>query len=348
MSPNAVTSMAAVFERAGDVERGLRLREAAYRLDPQLPETRLGLGQALIVEGKERWAEGWRLVDESARRMNPPAYVTEVPEWDGGDIKQQKLFVYQEQGFGDAVLALRVVPLLSQRGVRVVLWVKNAIGELARSIGGYEVFLASETRPDPRAHGCAYAAPLLGLIRLLRLDRASLKHPPVLRAPDALVPAWRERFAALAGKRIGLAASGNENRADDWLRTIPAEALSPLSNLQGISWVNLAVDRRAESEGAIALLRMTDPTAQIGDYADTAALVQALDAVVAIDCSAAHIAASLGKPLWVLAPSFPDWRWQVADDTQPWWPTATVLRAEGPGIWTRAIARLAQELEARL
>jgi ADP-heptose:LPS heptosyltransferase len=93
---------------------------------------------------------------------------------------------------------------------------------------------------------------------------------------------------------------------------------------------------------------MSDPTPQIRDYADTAALVQALDAVVAIDCSAAHIAASLGKPVWVLTPTFPDWRWQVADDTQPWWPTATVLRAEGPGIWTQAIARLVQELRARL
>jgi len=347
LSPNAVMSMAVVFERAGDVERGLRLRETAYRLDSSLPETRLGLGQALVVAGGERWAEGWRLIDASVRRMNPPAYATEVPEWDGRDIGQQRLFVYQEQGFGDTVLALRFVPLLAQRGVRVVLWVKSALGELARSITGYELCLASETRPDPRAHGCTCAAPLLGLITLLRLDRAALKTPPLLHAPAARVLEWRNRLASLPGRRVGLAATGNENRADDWLRTIPTEALAPLSSLHGISWINLAVDRRAETESAVALLGMTDPTARLLDYAETAALIETLDVVVAIDCSVAHIAGSLGKSLWVLAPSFPDWRWQVDGDTRPWWPTATVLRADGPGIWTKAIARLVEELASR-
>jgi hypothetical protein len=90
---------------------------------------------------------------------------------------------------------------------------------------------------------------------------------------------------------------------------------------------------------------MHDLTAQIRDYGDTAAVASALDAVVAIDCSAAHIAASVGKPVWVLAPTFRDWRWQVGDDLRPWWPTVTLLRSEGPGIWARAIAQLKRDLE---
>jgi hypothetical protein len=300
----------------------------------------------LASEGGARWAEGWRLKEEAARKMNPPAYVSEVPEWDGRALGQLRLFVYQEQGFGDAALALRFIPLLAARGIRVVLWVKSAFADVARSISGYEELLASETRPDPRQHGCSYAAPLVGLIRPLRLDPAAIRHPPILRAPEELTEAWRQRLHALPpGKRVGLAAVGNQNRADDWLRTVPAEVLAPLAQLPGVSWVNLSVDRRAETDALIGLFKMQDLTPQIRNYGDTAALASALDAVVAIDCSAAHIAASIGKPVWVLAPTFRDWRWQVGSDLRPWWPTVTLLRAEGPGIWTRAIAQLKQELE---
>ena len=346
LSLNAVMWMASVLEQSGAYERAIPLRELAYRMNPSLPETQLNLGNMLAGEGGARWTEGWQLKEEAARKMNPPAYVSEVPEWDGRDLGQLRLFVYQEQGFGDAVLALRFVPLLAARGIRVVLWVKTALADVARSVSGYEELLASETRPDPRQHGCSYAAPLVGLVIPLRLDPAAIKSPPVLRAPDELAEAWHQRLSALApGKRIGLAAIGNENRADDWLRSIPAQALTPLAELRGVSWVNLSVDRRAETVALIGLLKMHDPTAEIRNYGDTAALAAALDAVVAIDCSAAHIAACVGKPVWVLAPTFRDWRWQVADDLRPWWPTVTLLRSEGPGIWARAIAQLKQELE---
>jgi tetratricopeptide (TPR) repeat protein len=346
LSLNAVMWMASVLEQSGAYERAIPLRELAYRMNPSLPETQLNLGNMLASEGGAHWTEGWRLKEEAARKINPPAYVSEVPEWDGRDLGQLRLFVYQEQGFGDAVLALRFIPLLAARGIRVVLWVKTALADVARSVSGYEEFLASETRPDPRQHGCSYAAPLAGLVRPLKLGPAAIRRPPVLRAPEEMAEAWRQRLSALPpGKRIGLAAIGNENRADDWLRTVPPEVLAPLAELPGVSWVNLSVDRRKETDALIGLFKMHDPTPQIRNYGDTAALASALDAVVAIDCSAAHVAACIGKPVWVLAPTFRDWRWQVADDLQPWWPTVTLLRAEGPGIWTRAIAQLKQDLE---
>jgi Flp pilus assembly protein TadD len=345
LSLNAVMWMASVFEQAGAYARAMALRELAYRMNPSMPEIQLNLGTMLVSEGGTRWSEGWRLKEAAARKMNPPAYVTEVPEWDGTDLGQQRLFVYQEQGFGDAALALRFIPLLAARGVRVVLWVKTAFADVARSVSGYEELLASETRPDPRQHGCSYAAPLVGLVRPLALDTTAIKNAPILRAPDELVKAWHERLDVLPGRRIGLAAVGNENRADDWLRTVPIDALAPLAELPGVSWVNLSVDRRPESDTVIDLFKMYNPTPQIRNYADTAALCSTLDAVVAIDCSAAHIAACVGRPVWVLVPTFRDWRWQVGADARPWWPTVTLLRSEGPGTWPSAIAQLRRELE---
>jgi hypothetical protein len=345
LSPNAALHMASIFGHAGDHQRAVRLREMAYRIDPALPEARMAMANSLIHEGGTRWAEGWRLWDETLRKLAPLNYATEVPEWNGEDLGGQRLLVYQELGFGDTVLGLRLIPLLAKRGVRVVLWVKSALAGLARSVPGYEELLASENRPDARAHGCTYCAPLLGLVRLLHLEPAALKNPPLLRAPEEASRVWRERLRSLAGKRIGLASAGNSGRADDWLRTIPAEALEPLFDLRGISWVNLSVDRRPETESAITLLKMADPTPEIRNFGDTAAIIDALDAVIAIDCSVAHVAASMGKPVWVLLPTFRDWRWQLADDTQAWWPKVTMLRAEAPGLWTQAIAQLGRDLE---
>jgi hypothetical protein len=82
----------------------------------------------------------------------------------------------------------------------------------------------------------------------------------------------------------------------------------------------------------------------VRSFADTAALIGELDAVIAVDSSVAHLALALGKKVWVLAPSMLDWRWQIGATLSPFWPNATVLRADGPGIWTKAVKRLVEEI----
>lgn len=345
VSPGLALMMSAYFWTVGNLEQAKKQAERAYALDPDAFGPWNNLGNALIAEGGERWHEGWKLCRAAWDKIHPHAYVTEVPRWNGEGLQGRRLLIYQEQGFGDALLALRFVPMLAERGIRVVLSVRAPIADLARSIGGYEEFHSSEFRPDPRALGCAVACPLLDLVHVLSLTRSDIKRPPILSVPEARRAIWRERLSALTGVRIGLALAGNSGRQDDWLRTLPSAALGPLTSLSGIAWVNLAVDKRAETDCAIDMLSMTDPTGELKDFTDTAAMIDALDAVIAIDCSAAHVAASLGKPVWVLAPSLLDWRWQIGDDLAPWWPTSHVFRAEAPGEWTKAMARLVEEIQ---
>jgi ADP-heptose:LPS heptosyltransferase len=125
---------------------------------------------------------------------------------------------------------------------------------------------------------------------------------------------------------------------------VPPQALRSLRACDGVRWVNLAVDRRPELDETIKLLDMADPTPGFSSFAETAAAIDQLDGVAAIDCSVAHIAAAMGKPVWVLAPSAIDWRWQIGADTKPWWPTATLLRCRAPGDWTHPVAALGAEL----
>jgi hypothetical protein len=122
--------------------------------------------------------------------------------------------------------------------------------------------------------------------------------------------------------------------------------LKPLAALAGISWVNLVVDARPDRDEVIRMFHMDNPMKEVTDFEDTAAIISELDAVIAIDSSTAHLAASLGKPEWVLAPPALDWRWQMGSDKSPWWPNVTLLRSPEPGVWDGVVRDLAEQVAA--
>jgi len=304
-------------------------------------------GSMRVAAGTGDWHENWRWMREAHRDIEPDHVVRQVPEWDGSPTGDRAVFVYQDQGYGDALIALRLVGALARRGVRFVPWVKPTIAGLARSAPGCEALVSSEALPDPREHGCALAIPMFGLVSALRLGPDDIAQGPVLRADPAATGAWRERLSALPGKRVGLALLGNPERHDDWVRSVMPAAAQPLAALRDrISWVNLSVDRRPERDLLIRQLSMTDPTAGLRTLDDTAALIDSLDAVVTIDSVVAHLAAALGKPTWVLVPTQLDWRWRMGERLSPWWPAVRALPASRPGDWAEPMARLSAALAA--
>jgi tetratricopeptide (TPR) repeat protein len=337
--------VANLVSTAGDLPNLLKFRQLAADLEPRLPMVQAYLAQAKLVNGYDDWRDCWSKMREGERYANLAAYASEVPAWTGEQIGSKKILVYQEQGLGDAILALRLIPMLARRGVRFDLWVNPALAGLASSVKGYENLIRSNTRPDARRLGCEYASTLFGLISALDADHAELiRHPTVLVPSPERMPAARARLRALPGQRIGLAYGGNPDRRDDWFRAVPPSALKPLAALEGISWISLVVDKRPDKAEVVEMFGMDDPTAEVNDFDDTAAIISELDAVIAIDASVAHLACSLGKPVWVLVPPMLDWRWQIGDDTKPWWPTATVLRSASMGQWDSVIEELARRL----
>ncbi len=337
--------LAVIFTWTGDLAEVLRFRAIVARQAPALPLVRSNLAHSQLNAGYDGWLDRWRAMREEESNANLGVYAREVPAWTGQRIGRKKILVYQEQGIGDAILALRLIPMLAQRGIHFDLWVNPALAGLAASVKGYQNLIRSDARPDARTLSCEYASTLFGLISALQVDHAELiSHPTVLvPGPDRMAAA-RTRLRALPGRRIGLAYGGNPDRRDDWFRAVPPSALKPLAALDGISWVNLTVDNRPDRAEVVTMFRMHDATTEVKDFEDTAAVVSELDAVIAIDSSVAHLACSLGKPVWVLVPPMLDWRWQIGDDTRPWWPTATVLRSPAMGQWDRVIDELARQV----
>jgi len=339
-------SLANVFWAAGDGAQLQKLRDYCYDIDPQNVYFRLALSHAWLINGTDHWSEAWRMMTQTLHQSRPKQHPDQVPLWEGEKLGKRKVLVYQDQGVGDAIMAFRFLPLLVARGIRFDLWVSSGLADLAENIQGYENLIRSNEVPDPRAYGCDFAVPLFGLIGALNLGIEHLAKPPVMQITADRLAELRARVASLPGLRVGLMYGGNPNRRDDWERSVSREELQPLLALAGISWINLVVDERPEKAGVIEALHMMDPTGEIRNFADTSAVVSALDAVIAVDSSVAHVAGNLGKPFWVLVPSSCDWRWQIGDRVNPWWPTGRMHRSAAPGAWDSAIKAVAGEVAA--
>jgi tetratricopeptide (TPR) repeat protein len=336
--------LASIFFAAGDSANTLQLREIAYGLAPQDPTTRLALSQAWLCEGGEHWRDAWPMMTEALAELAPATHVLQVPMWEGQTRKNPKILVYQNQGLGDALMGMRVLPLLVERGIRFDLWVLPALVDVAAMLTGYETLHRNDRVPDPSVLGCAFAVPLFGVIAALDLSPADLKNPPRIQPNKANFKKWRERIRALPGKRIGLAFAGNPRRRDDWMRSLSPKDLEVLARQAGVSWVNLNFDASPERAIVMRRFRMIDPMVDKPNLADTAAVIDELDAVIAIDGSAAHLSASLGRPTWVLAPAMADWHWQMGADTHAWWPSVTLLRGDTAGEWSSTVKLLAADL----
>lgn len=345
MTPVLADRLASIFFIAGDRAQMSRFRELAFELDPADASHKLGLSHAWVGEGGQHWVPGWKMMTDCLHETRPEVHVREVPLWLGQKIGKRKVLVYQNQGIGDSIMGLRFAPMLAARNIRFDLWVLPTLADLAATVKGYETLIRTPERPDPRAHDCAYAVPLFGLIPALNLETSEIKNPPILHPNLENAGGLRARIAALPKVRIGLTYGGNPMRRDDWLRSIPTGLMNALASIKGVSWVNLMFDDRPDKERTLNTLQMTDPMPEVRSFSDTAAIIAELDAVVAVDSSVAHTAASLGKPVWVLTPTMLDWHWQVGSDTNAWWPTVRLLRSEAPGVWTRTMEQLATQIE---
>lgn len=335
-----------VYSRRGDAQRAVHAAAKRSINDEAIGGSRHTLANMKLAAGTERWAESWLAIRECHRAMQENNLSQYVPEWDGSPLGKRRLFVYQDQGYGDAILGLRLVRELVKRRIAFVLWVQPTIVGLVRTVPGCESALSQETCPNPSEHGCEVMISLFGLVSALALSPADIDCAFQVQADPVLLSAWHSRIASLPGRRIGVALMGNPKRYDDWVRSVSPKDIGALQSIRGqVSWVNLSVDKRNELDTWARCLSMTDYTSELTDFAQTAALVASLDAVIAIDCVVAHLALSLGKPTWVLAPTQLDWRWRIGDVSSPWWRDARVLQGELAGDWSSQIAKLANELE---
>lgn len=319
-------------------EAAIAAFDRALALAPEDAASRVHRAQALLLLG--RYAEGFV---EYEWRWRLPATLTlrgglTTPLWDGAPLAGRRLLLYAEQGFGDTLQFARFVPMAAQRGGRIILDVPPALHRLLSGLPG----AAQVSRQDAPAPDHDLRLPLMSLPHALGVTVETLPAAPYLPVPDP--GPWAGRLAHLSGRKVGLAWKALAEKRGSALRSAPLAALSPLFALPGISWISLQKDVPAEDRPLPP--HMPDVSGHLGDFADTAALIAGLDLVVTVDTAVAHLAGAMGKPVWVMLPAGCDWRWLMAREDSPWYPTARLFRLTREAGWAGIAAALTRALTA--
>ena len=327
------------------------------RLLEQWPDdanARFGLGLTLLALGE--FEEGWPLYAwrwlryRSASAGRAPAEPLVRP--DPASWRGRTVLLYSEQGQGDVIHFLRYARMVAAEGARVLLEVPTSLKVLAGSIPDLAgVYAAGEDVP-------AYddAVPLLHLPWAFGTTLASVPAAvPYLRPDLTRAAGFRRRLAGLPGLKVGLVWSGDPRAHSstqssmDRRRSVTLAALAPLAAVPGVVFVSVqkggaAAQARTPPSGMI----LHDWTAELEDFAATAALMAALDLVISVDSAPVHLAGALGRPVWLLNRFDSDFRWvPEVGGVCPWYPTLRQFRQEAPGDWDGVIARVAAALREK-
>ncbi len=307
----------------------------ALRLSPDLPRARWNLALAELAQGDFR--NGWS--DYEARwdcaEFPSPRRAFAQPKLErSSDLAGKTVLVHAEQGYGDTILFVRYIALLAARCASVILEVPRPLAALSRTCDGVaQLVTEGDTLPPFDFH-----IPLLSLP--LMLDRLV---PDGLAVPYLSAPAARhadEPAKTPRRRRVGITWSGSGVIAND-RRSIRLEQLLAWFDLADIEWIGLQKDIPQRDAELVRTLQATHPKlssgASLEDFSHTASVIADLDLVVSIDTAVAHLAGAMGKPLWVLLPFAPDFRWMLDRDDSPWYPTARLFRAPAPSLWESVI-----------
>lgn len=309
----------------GRLDDAVASYDTAVRIAPNVPGFRVHRGLCRLLLGDFR--NGWP--DYAFRR--PPPHLP-WPE----SVAGKTVLLQAEQGLGDAIMFCRYAPLVKALGAIVILQVPPPLVRLMATLPGVDRVVSSDAPPHD------HASPLMSLPLTFG---TGVDQTPYLSADPELVAQWSSRLPTSGRRRVGLVWSGNRDHPNDRNRSIPLARFARLVDGEA-DFVGLQTEVRAADEPALRYILMAD--ADNRDFADTAALIALMDLVVTVDTSVAHLAGAMGKPVWILLPHDPDWRWMLGRDDSPWYPTARLFRQPAPGDWDRVLDRVAGELSQKV
>jgi tetratricopeptide (TPR) repeat protein len=311
--------------------------EKAIALDKDYADVHFNMALCLLTLGDLRrgfteyeWRWKRAGMSDARRGYRGRPWLGEFP------LGQRTILLSAEQGLGDTMQFVRYAPLLVRGGAKVVLEVQSELKTLLDAVDGIASCHArGETLPAYDVY-----CPLGSLPLALKTERSSIPaDTPYLRADDAHIAKWRPAIETLPGKRVALAWAGHAHHPNDRNRSIDLKLLEPLFTIEGVSFISIQRELRDDDVALLARhANVSHLGAKLADMTDTAAVAALTDLTIAVDTSVVHLAAAMGRDVWVLLPFSPDWRWTLTGMHSPWYPQARLFRQPAPGDWSSVIA----------
>jgi tetratricopeptide (TPR) repeat protein len=353
-SPLALNNYALALKEAQRWDEAVELTQTACERAPGDPTMHSNLAMLHLVRGD--YVHGWPAHEarwQGSRELGGNRPAMPAPQWQGESLAGKTLLVWGEQGMGDLLQCCRFIPLLAERvhaqGGRVIWNSFPQMGALlVRSLGshvdGYSAGGGIETLPP-----FDYEIPLMSVPLVLgTLDDTLPGAVPYLRPDAAVTASWRTRLAGETRLKVGLAWTGSLNHQRNPFRAVGWERFAAtFAGVGGAAFYSLQPGAAADVAAAqTAGLPMADYTAELKSFDDTAAFVSALDLVITVCTSVAHLSGAIGQRTWVLLDVNPHWTWLLERRDNPWYPSATLYRQRQFGDWTPVLEEVTRDLDA--
>ena len=350
--PELLNNFAIVLQDLGRLDEAIAYYDRAIALKPDFPLAIWHRSLAYLMQ--HDFSRGWPDYELRTLNVELPRRARTFPRWQGEPLHGRTLLVYAEQGLGDEIMFSSCIPDLLAAGGRVIIECSKKLEPVfRRSFASAVVYAFDERRsipPELEQAGIDFEIPIGSLP--LQFRRSHAEFPPhhgYLKADPARVEQWRERLAALGpGLKVGIAWQGGTRRSRRVVRSLALDQLRPVLATRDVHFVDL---QYADCAGEIAAFRASSGIAIAShdeirsDYEGTVALVAALDLVISVCTAVIHLGGALGRPVWVMAPFSPEWRYGITGDAMPWYPAVRVYRQPAYGQWEPVIEEVARNLQ---
>jgi hypothetical protein len=327
-------------------DQALTSYDRALTLKPNLADGHFNAAVCRLLLGD--FARGWQQLEwrwDTAQLRTVKRHFPQ-PLWTGGnDVAGKTILLHAEQGFGDTIQFCRYVPRVAEQAGHVILEVQQPLRGLMSTLSGAaQIVSRGEALPAFDLHCPLLSLPLAFGTRLETIPSRT----PYLSAPPEKTSAWRDRLGNRERPRVGLVWAGDPRKSlpganrIDRQRSLQFDQLAPVLQVRDCEFYSLQKGDDALGQLHRSALdhRVIDWSADFHDFSDTAALIENLDLIIAVDTAVAHLAGALGKPLWLINRHNTCWRWLLDRDDSPWYPTARLFRQDATREWDSVMARV--------
>ncbi|MEO7720220.1 MAG: tetratricopeptide repeat protein [Capsulimonas sp.] len=341
----AYWNLASLLSLEGRIDAAMQTYDAILRLMPEHADAHANRALLLLTQGdfERGWPEHeWRFAAHP-NLIRPP----HAPRWQGEPLGNKTILARAEQGLGDTFQFVRYLPWLKSLGASVVLECQVGLGAVLTRANVADRVIERSPEGNAALPPCDFEVPLLSLPMMAGTDLQTIPAmAPYLSADPTRAAHWRGVLDLdhNGGLKIGIVWAGSPEHQNDAARSSSLQAFAPLLQLPNVTLFSLQMGASASQLDQIPTeANVVDLGSRIQNFEDTAAVVENLDLVISVDTSVAHLAAAMGKPVWVLLALVPDWRWLLERSDTPWYPTMRLFRQSRRGDWNALLRDVAAE-----
>ncbi len=334
--------------RSGKQDKANQLFDTAITLNPDFAEAHWDKSFIELLNGN--FSNGWA---EYEWRKKCPQYIPRhfsLPEWDGTPLNNKTILIHDEQGYGDTFQFIRYLAPLKKSGATVIFECHRNLKAILKSNQYFDEIIERMPSGDPPAVSYDTHAHLMSLPYLLKTTIDTIpQSTPYLSAQENLIAYWKTRIQG-SGLNIGICWAGSAKHTNEMNRSCPLAEFLPLADIENINFYSLQMGEPLKQADTLKnqfdMIRFDSEMDRNGRFLDTAALMMNLDLIITIDTSIAHLAGALGRPVWVLLCTSPDWRWLRNRLDSPWYPTMRLFRQTEANNWKAVIKDISNALQS--